>query len=129
MGEALVDAATIASIDAEVRRAALKSVIVEVWDALVFVRVISALEREEFETDAIARQGGDGKIRDSRLMRAKLVAKCLCDGEGTRIYADEAVDLIAGLDHRAVDQIFDEAIELNGLGSDDVITAATDPKG
>jgi hypothetical protein len=75
-------------------------------DLVVFVRVITAAERDTLEL-AVARGG---------LPRAELVARALADGVGAfRLLADEDVYTVALWPGWIVDRLFDAALELNHL--------------
>ena len=79
----------------------------------VFLKPLTSAERDAFEASVV---GADGKNRDLRNLRARLVADCLVDENGDAVGDAEA---IGGLDARLVGELFDKVRQLNGMDTDD----------
>jgi hypothetical protein len=87
----------------------------------VRVKSLTASERDLFEASLVR---GEGKKRQTNLVniRAKLVASCLVDDKGGRLYADAeagAVELGAK-NGAAMDRVFTVCQRLAGLSAADV---------
>jgi len=77
----------------------------------VFLKPLTSRERDNFEASVV---GVNGE-RDLHNLRARLVAKCLCDEKGKPIGSeDEIGDLRADF----VGAVFDEVRNLNGMSDD-----------
>jgi len=91
--------------------------------AYVFVRGLTARERDEFERENVSlrklSQADDAGVAMLANMRARLVSKCLCKGEDDRtpLFADfrKGNAVIAAKSGMVVDRLFDVASELNGM--------------
>lgn len=90
------------------------------WGGTVRVRALSGAERDSFEASCM-KEKRDGKTEfDPRNMRAKLVALCLVDGNGLRIFQQDDVKALGRKSAKALSRVFDEAAKLNGLSAEDV---------
>lgn len=91
---------------------------------LVFVRKLSASERDAFEAGKV-RHKSDSKGRleseiDLRNTRAKLLVRCLCDANGVRLYADEDAEALGNdLPGDLADRLFEQAFAFNGMRTAD----------
>lgn len=97
-----------------------EEVIVPQWGGMkVWVRGLTAYERDAFEADNIT---GRGKNRDVNLrgIRARLVALCAVDENGERIFSNDDVEALGGKSSAAVGRLFDVASRLNGISESDV---------
>lgn len=88
----------------------VKKVPVPEWDGHVYVRTLTAAERDGFEVACL--NGGP--------IRASLVVRCCVDKEGVRLFADEDATELSGKSCAAIDRIFEKAEELNKISADDV---------
>lgn len=82
------------------------------WGGAVYVRAISAVERDAFEL---------GYAEDKTNLRAKLAALCCCDEEGAALF-DHADDIAALGDKSgaALDRVFEAATKLNKFTGKDI---------
>lgn len=110
----------------EVRDLTVRAVDVPEWGMRCYVRTLTALERDEFERETFGLQkrfAGDApEVAGLHNIRARLVAKVLCDEQGRRVFADMR-DGVAFLQERsgvALDRLWTAASRLNGLGEADV---------
>jgi hypothetical protein len=95
-------------------REAPMEVAVPEWGGAVFVRMLTAGERDRFETMAL-----DGKSK-GRHVRALLVCACACDFDGNRLFTDGDLPRISELDAAPVDRVFAAAMRLNRIGAAEV---------
>lgn len=84
-----------------------------------FLRGMSGTERDAWERSLVV---GRGKRRDvnTENVRAKLVARCLCDAEGTRILTDADAVALGGLRVDVLQRLFEVAQRLCGVSDADV---------
>ena len=82
----------------------------------VYVRVISALERDKLGNDI----GGPG---GREFWRARIVRYGVCDGDGKPLFSDADVLAIAGKSGVAIDFIADKVIEVNKMRAEDAEAA------
>lgn len=76
----------------------------------VFIRILKAKERDAYE-GTIA--GGDKFNFDN--FRSRLVALCLCDETGTRIFTDSEFSVLGELPADVINKLFTVAQEINGF--------------
>lgn len=97
-------------------------------EALVYVRALTARERDEFERENInlrkVHANDDPAAAVSANIRARLVSKCLCRGadDRTPLFSDfqKGIKVIARKSGIVVDRLFDVASRLNGMTEADV---------
>lgn len=102
---------------------------VKEWNGPVFIRVMTAAEREAFENEwsalrEAASQGEDavkGAVRKhSGTIRAHLLCYCLCDEAGNRLFTAEQTAELAKKSGKVVGRLFTIAQQVNGLVDDAV---------
>jgi len=89
------------------------------FNGSLLVRGMTGRERDEFEASMLIQAAGQG-ARDLRNARAKLVAKCVVDDDGKRLFTDADVAAIGEKSAAAVARLFDVASRLSGLNEEDV---------
>ena len=92
------------------------------WGLAVFVRHMTARERDTFEQQQMA-LSKDGL--DSTNVRARLVALTCVDQDGTRIFADSDADELGNKSSAALVRIATVALRVNAI-TDDAIEAAVE---
>src|SRR5437762_3211992 len=85
----------------------------------VLVRGMSGRERDEFEVSMTVRHGKE-MVQDFANTRAKLVARCVVDEDGQRLFTTADVDALGEKSGAAIDRIFGVASRLSGLRDKDV---------
>lgn len=91
------------------------------WGGTVYVRTMSGLDRDEFEsTAAQLRASGDLK----RLSRALMVASVACDEAGVRLFTLDDLETLAAKNGLALGRIAQAGIALNKLDEEEVETQA-----
>lgn len=89
------------------------------WGGAIYVRGLTGAERDSFE-QSIIDQRGKGVKMNLKNIRAKLVAMCVVDEQGNRIFRDEDAELLGQKSAAALNRIFEVAQRLSGLRSEDV---------
>ncbi|WP_028472964.1 hypothetical protein [Nocardioides alkalitolerans] len=82
------------------------------WGGTVRVSTIAATLRDEYEV-ALARLRHEKS--KSPNIRARLVALCITDENGARLFSDDDVIKLGLKSSKALDRVFDVASRLNGL--------------
>lgn len=86
------------------------------WGGSVYVRVMRGTERDQFEGSMTS---GDEQKRAN--VRALLAALTVVDEKGERLFrSTEDIEALGGKSARALNRIFNKAMEVNGFGADDV---------
>lgn len=95
----------------------LATEVVEVpeWGGEVILRTLTASERDAYEA-SIFKPGGKS---DYQNLRSKLLARCMVDDKGKRLFKDSEVDTLGAKSARVLDRLFDRAQKLNGMGAKD----------
>jgi hypothetical protein len=84
------------------------------WNGSVKIRVMSGTERDRFESEFV---GGNKSVD---MVRAKLVAKCLCDDDGTRLFTEAEIPQLGEKSAAVLDRLFTACMKLNRFTKDDV---------
>jgi len=85
------------------------------WDGTVYVKTMTAAERDKFEESVYVREGTK-RVADYIGMRAKLCSIVLCDEKGNRLFTDKEVEILEKKDAKAILRIFEKATLLSALG-------------
>lgn len=85
------------------------------WGGQVCVRTLYAKELDAFEIV----QHESKKAGKPINFRAGLVARALCDENGTRLLDDSQADALGNKSARVLDRLYDVAARLSGLGDRD----------
>lgn len=88
------------------------------WGGAVRIRSISAAERDEFEEIQLAARK-EGRILP-RQVRARMVAFCVVDEAGNRLFTEADVEALGAKGVRAVDRVCGAVAELNAFSDKDV---------
>jgi hypothetical protein len=89
------------------------------WSGEVIVRGLTGAERDQFEQSIVEQRGKNTRM-NLRNIRGKLVALCVVDEEGNRIFRDEDADALGKKSAAALDRVFSVAQRLSGLRNEDV---------
>ncbi len=84
------------------------------WGDDVYVRMLTAMERDAFEV------GCQEDAQGFRNVRARLVVLAACDADGERIFQDADAVALGLTSALALDIVFTEAQALNGMRGEDV---------
>jgi hypothetical protein len=89
-----------------------KEVFVAEWNTAVFIRTMTAGERDAWEA-AVTRS------RDKDV-RARLIAQTVCDADGKLLFTREQIPALSAKSGVALSRLFDAAIKLNRVLPADV---------
>jgi hypothetical protein len=78
----------------------------------VFVRALTAGERDQFEVQHVKSKEKD--------FRARLVAATACDGVGSRLFTEADVPTLSNLPAAVLEPLVQAATKINRLSADDV---------
>lgn len=84
------------------------------WGGSVGIRVMSGTERDRFESEFV---GGNKSVD---MVRAKLVAKCLCDDDGERLFTEQEIPALGEKSAAVLDKLFTACMKHNRFTKDDV---------
>jgi len=90
------------------------SVDVPEWGGSVNIRVMTGTERDRFEGEFV---GGNKSVD---MVRAKLVAKCLCDDDGSRLFSEQEIPSLGEKSAAVLDKLFTACMKLNRFTKEDV---------
>ncbi len=92
------------------------------WGGTVYVRPMSAGERDRWEGDLLERseKRKEGVAKAVENLRAVFLSKCLCDQDGKLLFGPDDIEALSGKSYRAVDRAYEAAQSLNGLSEADV---------
>lgn len=108
---ALTGAAILAAHDLKLVRLEMPE-----WDGHVFVRPMTAGERDTFDL-VVTQKRGQAKIR------ALLCALCAVDAKGKRLFNVDDVDALDGKSAAPMDRIFQKVRQINKLFVEDIKAA------
>ena len=89
------------------------------WGGIVYVRGLTAAERDDFEASCLISPGKQQTL-NLKNMRAKLVVLSVVDEHGERIFSDADAEMLGGKCAAVVDRLFSIAQRLSGLSDTDV---------
>lgn len=96
------------------------------WGGTVLVRGMTGRERDEFETSMMERGRGGRMVPNPANTRAKVVARCVVDDEGKRLFTAADVAALGDKGGAAIDRVFEVAARLSGMTEADREEAAQD---
>ena len=89
------------------------------WGGKVRLKTMTGLERDNFESSLFEGKTGSEKMNYKNL-RAKLLALCIVDEEGKRLFVDREVDALGNKSAKVLDKLYDVARKLNAIGEKEV---------
>lgn len=98
------------------------------WGGHVYVRSMTAQERDAWELFLAASRGEDEQL-NLRNVRATFVASTAVNGRGELLFSADQVEALGGKNAAAVDRIYTRARRLNRLSDDDVEDLAKNSPG
>ena len=107
--------------DAILNAADIQTEAVEVpeWGGTVYVRALTGVERDEYEGSRVSVKGKKVEL-NYKNTRAKLVALCAVDEQGSRLFTEEDVPALGRRNAAALNRVFLVAQRLSALGPEDV---------
>lgn len=89
------------------------------WGGEVYVRCLTAAERDDWEASVVSVEKNGKAKTDMKNLRAKLVARTVCDEEGKRIFSDSQVDALGKKSAAALDRLYAVAARLSKITKGD----------
>jgi hypothetical protein len=89
------------------------------WGGDVYLRTLTAGERERWEETNLTRKGNDSKVNLINL-QASLVALTAVDEAGVHLFTAADIPALNGKSSVALQRLFSKALELNRVGKQDV---------
>lgn len=86
--------------------------------AVVHVKTISGDELSEWENEISLRRGPDKKLKDSKGIKAALLVRSCCDGEGNCVFEKSDAAWLGAKSGAVLGRLWDAASEINGLGDE-----------
>ena len=88
------------------------------WGGTVRIRCMTGSERDSFEAAIYKIEGGNTKVvRDN--FRATLLARCLIDENGNRLFSDKEINQLGKKNSKIISRLFEKAQKINGLTTED----------
>lgn len=99
----------------------LESIEIEVpeWGGSVIVSTMTGTARDNYESSIIKMVAGKAET-DLYNIRAKLLASCLVDAEGNRLFDDDDIERLGMKSSAALERIFIVAQKLNAVTDEDI---------
>lgn len=94
----------------------IREVAVPQWNGTVYLRSLSAGEREMWEAGELEIQKNASEFQRRVHQRARLLALCLCDAAGNQIFGATDVLALSGRNDLAIDSLAEIAMRMNGIG-------------
>jgi hypothetical protein len=107
----------------EARDLELVEVDVPEWGGSVYLRPLTAKDRDYFEAEILAleqkkKSKKDGPVYD--IFKARLVARALVDENGKRLFTDKEFGELSSKSAAALNRLFEECLRINQVTQQDV---------
>lgn len=89
------------------------------WGGVVRVQSLTGAERDQWEAACQEEKNGEKKFTTDKL-REKLLAFCLVDQDGAKLFSEVDIAALSGKNAAALTRLFDVARKLNAIGAQDV---------
>jgi hypothetical protein len=87
----------------------------EAFGQKVWIQEMNGQERDDWERAVAKKQDKEGRMTDVVGLRAKMIQLTLVDEKGVRVYSENEAEEINQLPGRFREDLFDAALEFNGL--------------
>jgi len=89
------------------------------WGGEVYVRCLTAGERDDWEASVVSLEKNGKTKTDMKNLRAKLVARTVCDKSGKRVFNDSQIEALSNKSAAALDRIYTVAARLSKITKGD----------
>jgi len=89
------------------------------WGGSVMVRGMTGRERDAFEVSLMTPGRGGKRELNPANLRAKLVARCVVDDDGNRLFTDADIAELGDHSAAAIDRVYAVAARLSGMSGED----------
>ncbi len=104
----------------------VRPVFVPQWGRKVRLKMMTAMERDQFEASTVDQRGGKQKPNLANL-RARLVSRCVVNAKGEPLFTSGYVSRLgAEKSAAAIDFLFQQCQKLNGFTKEDIEELAED---
>jgi hypothetical protein len=93
------------------------------WGIMVTIKELMGSERDRFESSTVKLDAKTGNLVPNLVnARARLVAMCLVDDNGNRMFTDSESDILqlGSMSAKGLDKVYEACQELSGLSDADV---------
>ena len=97
-----------------------ETVTIKRWKLSGVLREWTGIERDEYVTAIERWRDPQTKAVPDRIVKAAVVAACLYDDQGRRIFSFDDAPALAKKSHAVVNGLFERAVKLNALGEDEI---------
>ena len=97
----------------------IEKVHVAQWNGHVYIKSMTSLDRDRYEA-LVLKSKQNGNLKAWEGMRARVVASCLCDAKGERIFPESTNDW-QKLNHKnsaVISELFEVCMRLSGMGAE-----------
>ena len=96
-------------------------VTVKEWGGTVPLQELSASDRDMWENESfLMSSDGSGAKFNPKHARARLVVRCIVDGQGRRMFSDDEVASIGSLSASTMQKLVNAARKLNAISDEDI---------
>lgn len=103
----------------------LEEVQVPEWGGSVMIRTLSGKERDEYESGTLSVKNGK-QVENFENFRARLVALCLVDEKGKRLFTARDIVTLGNKSAAALQRVYNKCQELNAVSDEDVESLVED---
>lgn len=97
------------------------------WDMIgddgVLLEAMNGTQRDDYEAGIVGNRAGKDRRLNLANLRARLIARCMIEDDGTPVYdwrKPQDIDELGALDAAGLDRCFKACQELNGISDEDV---------
>ena len=102
-----------------IRDIKIEELFVPEWDGSIYIKTMTAEERDKFEEAIFIKDSGKRKT-DLSGLRAKMCAFVICDEEGNRLFSEAEVEALSKKSAAALTRIFEKSQELSATREGDL---------
>lgn len=107
---------------------AMLEVDVPEWGGVVVCKPLTAAQRDRFEASVTETKNGQTTLNGTNF-RAKLVARCIVDENGVRLFTNEDVEQLGKKSSKALSRVFDAVSAASGMTKEDLESLEGNSKG
>lgn len=89
------------------------------WGGTIRLTTMTGTQRDSFEDKSMDQRGANPKMNLVNF-RARLLAICIVDDSGRRVFSDSEITLLGQKSAAILERLFSKARELNGMNEKDV---------
>ncbi len=89
------------------------------WGGSVLVQGMTGRERDAYEVSLRDQRTGQRRPGALDNVRAKIIARCVVDDDGKRLFTDADIAALGEKSGAAIDRVFDVAARLSGMSDED----------